>query len=176
MTELFDVPARPEYLAAVSKAGKSSYSEASKADLPVLIFSLHQGTFALPLQFLKEVLADRAIRSLPHNPSKIVRGVVNRHGRLQLAASLHQLFGLPSALSYERRLIVMEMDKQSWAFVADKVTGVDTLFQKDVAEPLTAQQLENAHYISGVVDWKGDVLYLLEPKAIFDALAKEVRL
>lgn len=122
----------------------------------VLLFRVGGEWLALsPLLFL-EVSEMRPIHSLPHRRSRVMLGLANVRGELQICLSLMELLGLPAAretaASARRRLLVGGPRAGKFVFPVDEVQG---LHRFDPAEarpvPSTLAQAASCH-VRGVFE------------------------
>ncbi|MBI3775622.1 MAG: chemotaxis protein CheW, partial [Gammaproteobacteria bacterium] len=65
--------------------------------LTVIIFRVGDEWFSLPVNYLQQVETRRAIHSIPHRNSSIVKGVVNVAGEVKMCFSLGALLGIEQA-------------------------------------------------------------------------------
>ena len=97
--------------------------------LKVIIFRVGDEWFSLPVNYLQQVEARRAIHSVPHRNSAIIKGVVNIAGEVKMCFSLGGLLGIEQASTpdttqrtavYEG-LVVLKQGKRSYVFPVTEV-------------------------------------------------------
>jgi chemotaxis-related protein WspD len=100
----------------------------------MVVFRIEEEWLALDVDVVVEVAEPRPVHRVPHRTDRLLMGIVNIRGELQLCVSLRDLLGIAgsdrlSEESAERddslsRLLVCEREGQRWAFAVDEVTGV----------------------------------------------------
>ncbi|WP_321866430.1 chemotaxis protein CheW [Paraburkholderia tropica] len=148
-----------------------------------LVFRVGAEWLALPAQALRYVGESRPVHSLPHRRSAAVLGVVNVRGVLTLAASLAELLHIDAVATVASasvrvatpRLLVTEWGGETTAFPVDDVDGVAWFGDDELLPaPATLAQAAGRH-VRGVFVWRGRSVGVLEPDALFGALARSLR-
>ncbi len=141
------------------------------------VFRLGDEWFALPTEVLSEVTEIRGIHRVPHNHSKVLRGLVNIRGELQLCVSLGFLFGLekseippPSGRKIHQRIVVIERDGERYVFPVSEVSAVHRFAKEDVWEPPSNITNESGTFLTGVLRVGSINTGLLDPDLLFNAL------
>ncbi len=150
--------------------------------ISVLIFRLGMEWLALTTQVCKEVAEMRRIHTLPHRSGRILLGLVNIRGEIQMCVSMRGLLGLeeaddPNQTMSQRaykRLIVIERGREGWVFPVDEVYGIHR-FHPDVLQdvPVTVAKAA-ATYTQGVIDCQEKHVGHLDDELVFSALKREV--
>lgn len=127
--------------------------------LTVIIFRVGNEWFSLPVNYLQHVEARRAIHSIPHQNSAIVKGVVNVSGEVKMCFSLGALLGIEqvSVLDPSQRtavyqgLIVLKNGKSSYVFPVTEVLELARISLEELkAVPSTVSTVA-ASYLLGLV-------------------------
>ncbi|CAG9204079.1 Chemotaxis signal transduction protein [Paraburkholderia tropica] len=160
-------------------------SRSSAGQTGSLVFRVGAEWLALPAQALRYVGESRPVHSLPHRRSPAVLGVVNVRGVLTLAASLAELLHIDASASATTsttaaraatpRLLVTEWGGETTAFPVDDVDGVAWFGAEELLPaPATLAHAAGRH-VRGVFVWRGRSVGVLEPDALFGALARSLR-
>ena len=115
----------------------------------IIIFSLDEPRYALPLSLVERVVRIVEITPLPKAPD-IVMGVINMHGQILPVINVRRRFNLPEReIRLEDQLIIVNTSKRMVALVVDSVSGVHKLEERELG--IAKQELPYAGYIEGVV-------------------------
>ena len=115
----------------------------------LIIFTLDDQRYALPLPAADRVVRMVAITPLPKAP-EIVLGVVNIHGRVIPVINVRQRFCLPQReIALTDQLLVVHTKRRPVALVADAVLDVIACAEQSLIE--TESILPRLDYVEGVV-------------------------
>jgi purine-binding chemotaxis protein CheW len=118
----------------------------------IVIFSLDASVgprYALPLSSVERVVRIVEITPLPKAPD-IILGIINMQGQVIPVINVRRRFHLPEReIELEDQLIIAKTSKRLVALVADSVSGVQRIEEKDIVN--ARQELPYAGYIEGVV-------------------------
>ncbi len=115
----------------------------------IVVFSLDEPRYALPLASVDRVIRIVEITPLPKAPD-IVMGVINMRGQVIPVINLRRRFRLPEReIRLEDRLIIATTSKRPAALVADSVSGVRRLEERELV--IAGQELPYAGYLEGAV-------------------------
>jgi chemotaxis-related protein WspD len=92
--ELFDREALPEYLDEWTRQLAAADSAAVADTVSWLLFRVGPEWLALEARCVVEVLSPRPIHRVPHRTNRLLLGLANIRGELQLCASLRELLGI----------------------------------------------------------------------------------
>jgi chemotaxis-related protein WspD len=103
--------------------------------IPLLVFRIGPEWLAFSTDCVSEVISPRPIHRVPHRTDRLLLGVANIRGELQLCASLQELLGIEappmaegvaagSMSASNQRMIVAELERNRWVFPVDEVQGV----------------------------------------------------
>ncbi len=184
---LLDRNAPAEYIdertAEVIKEGKKNQN---RNTLSVVVFRVGDEWLGLPTNIFQEVVEFRKIHSIPHRRGKILRGLVNIRGELQLCVSLGKLLGIRCGEVhgnnvingvYERMMLISKGDAR-YVFPVGEVRGILRYAQMELlSQPATA--LHNANnYLCGMLHWneKGQERHIgcLDENLLFTSLERGV--
>lgn len=141
------------------------------------VFRLGQEWFALPTAVLSEVTEIRGIHRVPHNHSKVLRGLVNIRGELQLCISLGFLFGLEKGdpqLTQRRkiheRIVVIEREDDRYVFPVSEVCAIHRFAVEEVCDAPATVAGRSGTFLTGVLRIGDRQAGLLDPDVLFTAL------
>lgn len=136
----------------------------------LVIFTLDDQRYALPLHAARRVVRMVAITPLPNAPG-IILGVLNFHGQVIPVINVRRRFRLPECkIALSDKLLVAHTAKRSVALVVDAVLDViEYSAQKLIA---TDNILPNIAYVKGVVKLP-DGLILIHDLDTFLSLEEE---
>lgn len=104
----------------------------------VLVFRLGGEWYALSTAVVREIAEARPVRRIAHRLGRLLEGLVNIRGELQLCIALDRLLGTRRQGETPARLILAEVDGQGFGFFADEVRGVERLAELAVELPPAA--------------------------------------
>jgi chemotaxis-related protein WspD len=162
------------YLSEQTANVASAAKPAQRADRSLLIMRLADEWLGLDTSAVTEVVTDRTIHRIPHRTGGAVLGLVNVHGQLQLAASLHKVVGLAESTtrSPTRRLVVTKREQENWVFPVDEVFNAVGFSRDDIqAAPMTVTAALGTH-TRGVVDWRDKKVGYLSIESLYAALRR----
>lgn len=141
------------------------------------VFRLGNEWFALPTTVLSEVTEIRGIHRLPHNHSRVLRGLVNIRGELQLCVSLGYLFELEKSEpltagrgKIHERIVVIERGGERYVFPVSEVSAIHRFSAAEVTEAPSNITNESGTFLSGVLKIGDRHAGLLDPDLLFHAL------
>ena len=136
----------------------------------IVVFTLDEPRFALPLSAVERVVRAIEITPLPKAP-EIVLGVINAQGRIIPVMDVRARFRLPTrAVDCADRFILARTSRRSVALVADDVVGIHELADGEFVS--AAPALPFAGYLHGVAQLD-DTLTLIYDLEQFLSLDEE---
>lgn len=146
------------------------------------VFRLGAEWFALPTEVLNEVTEIRGIHRIPHNSSRILRGLVNIRGELHLCVSLGYLFGLEKGVpkgsdrrQVHERIVVIERERERYVFPVSEVSAIHRFGDDQVTEAPATIANKSGTFLSGIVRIGARNAGLLDPALLFQALGRRLR-
>jgi purine-binding chemotaxis protein CheW len=116
---------------------------------PLVVFTLDEQRYALPLAAVERGIRVVEIVSLPKAP-EIVLGIINAQGRVIPVVNIRKRFRLPEReIHLSDQCIIAHTARRTVAFVVDEVSGV--LEPADQAVAAVEQILPKLVYVVGVV-------------------------
>ena len=115
----------------------------------LVVFTLDQQRYAVPLPAVERTVRMVEITPVPHTPD-IVLGVINARGRVLPVVDIRRRFGLPAREPRPSdQLLIAHTSKRAVALAVDAVNEVITLSGQEVVAGETI--LAHMGYISGAV-------------------------
>jgi len=132
--QLFEREPPAEYVRERTAQLSGQVAEEATGSEPMIVFRIEEEWLALDVDAVVEVAELRPVHRVPHRTDRLLMGVVNIRGELQLCVSLRALLGIDGSdrLSDDSsesegslcRLLVCDRQGQRWAFAVDEVAGV----------------------------------------------------
>lgn len=136
----------------------------------IVIFTLDDQRYALPLSATDRVVRMVAINPLPRLPD-IVLGVINLQGKVIPVINIRRRFGLPErALSLTDQLLVAHTARRAVGLIVDAVLDVIAYDAQSLIE--TENILPGLEYMEGVIKL-GDGLIFIHDLETFLSLEEE---
>ena len=128
----------------------------------LILFTIAQEHFALPLNYVQEVLKVPYIVKVPCAPPAIL-GIMNLNGVIVSVSSVHHIFDLPqSETTAMSRVIVTKNLKFQTGLLVDSIKCVMKVKQEDVQPPLTTLSTTTAECLEGEFYVNDDLVILLD--------------
>ena len=137
--------------------------------LEILEFTLGDGCYAFPLQWVSEVFRADEITEIPGAPA-FVKGVVNVRSRIYSVIDLSSLLALPAKSeatsdSTGDLLLILTSSEMEFAVYIDCLVGVRSLLLKRLQTSLPTLEGTQAEYFKGVTS---DRLVLLDVEKLLN--------
>ena len=179
---LFQQPPPAEYLQEWTQFLASERAGQLKQETSAMIFRLAEEWLALETDLFREVAEKRTVHRIPHRTNKVLLGLVNLRGGLQLCISLRELLGIAdtegrkSSLTREarERLVVVERQGVSWVFPVDEIYGIHR-FSADESEPVPVTVAKAARsFTKGIITVQDRKVGCLDDELVFYHLQRSV--
>lgn len=149
------------------------------ATASIVIFTLGVETLALPTHIFREVAEMRTLHRVPGVNSKLLMGMVNVRGEIQLCVALHHLLEIPVESKdgkpfADGRMLVVEHGGGMWVFPVNKVHGTWRYNPDDLDAPPATLEKAKTSYARGTIEWEGKTVGCLNEEAILAALKGSV--
>jgi len=139
----------------------------------ILVFTMDELAYALPLASVVKVIHSVEIRPLPEAP-EIISGIINIKGQIIPVADIRRRFGLTKhETGLNDHLIIADTGKREIAVLVDNVSGIRDLDKTQF--DLAKKSVQFAKYISGVAKID-DSLALIYDLELFMSLDEEKEL
>lgn len=147
------------------------------------VFRTGNDWLALPSHMIQEIVNMGQIHTIPNTTSKVLRGLVNIHGQLQICVSIGRVLGIekrkrtaeeldPDYISPERLVVVLQ-DNHLVAFPVSEVQGIKHYTTDMIKEPPVTISGSKAVYTKGILQLDGKDIGLLKNKPLFKTLIKD---
>lgn len=180
-SHLFERPPNEEYI----KEWTATLSQPTPPEqalnlLSVLIFRLGQEWLALPTIFFKEVTHQRQVHHIPHRRSKILQGIVNLNGELELYVALHELLQIEMSMvsssnrfPYQsNRMMAIIKEGKLWVFPVDEIEEIHSWNLLDLENvPVNLSKSKN-NYLRGIMKVENKSIGLLDDELLFASLKR----
>ena len=136
--------------------------------LHVVVFTLANECFALPVMQVREILRMQDITPLPKAPP-FVTGVVTVRGRVLAVVDVRKRFELEEAQQSEaRRIIIVRLPKVLVGLIVDGVEAVIAVPRETIQEaPEVVSGLLGKQYLSGIAQVGTRLILFLNVVAVF---------
>jgi chemotaxis-related protein WspD len=184
--QLLEREATPDYLAEWTSRMAEVDTATAAETRSLLIFRIGGEWLAIDARCVVEVVEPHRIHSVPHRTDRLLLGLANIRGELQLCVSLHELLGVDrsdataphssaSGSPSRERLIVVEHEQNRWAFPVDEVESVEHI-SADAMTNLPHTVERSPRFCSqAVFSYHDKRVGLLSESRLFQALQRTVR-
>jgi chemotaxis-related protein WspD len=182
---LFDRPPPDGYAAEWAERLAAPEPEPPGEAHPVLLFRVGEEWFALDVRVAVEVAPHRPVRRVPHQTDRVLAGLVNIRGELQLAVSLPHLFGTadapadsgaaPPVVAEAARMLVVEQAGARWVLVVDAVEDLYYVPARDLAGLPSTVAVGKRVFTRSAFAWRGHTVGYLDADRLFAALRRTFR-
>jgi len=126
----------------------------------ILVFTLDELFYALPLPIVIRVIHSMEIRHLPKAP-EIILGIINIRGRIIPVADIRKYFGLMAReIDQDDQLIITDTGKRQVAILVDSVTGIRNLATRQFVN--SKEALPFAEYSWGVANIDNELILIYD--------------
>lgn len=141
----------------------------------MLLFTVAQEIFAIPLLQVQEVLGVVPHRPLPGSPPHII-GLINRRRRVILIVELGMLLGMEPASVERPVMIICRHGKTLIALKVNSVDRVDTFLPTEIRPaPQLAVTSINPDLVSGIVEKDKKTIITLNLTPCFESVLREIK-
>ena len=136
--------------------------------LHVVVFTLANESFALPVVQVREILRLQEMTPLPKAPA-FMAGVINLRGRVLAVIDLRKRFELePASRSDEARIVIVRLPKALVGLIVDSVEEVLALPREAIqATPEVSSAHVGRQCLSGIAQVGTRLVLLLNTTAVF---------
>lgn len=126
----------------------------------IIVFTLDELLYALPLPAVVKVIHAVEIRHLPKAP-EIIAGIINVKGQIIPVADIRKRFGLEAhEINLDDRLIIANTGKREVAILVDKVTGIRDLTPRQMSD--AQETLPFAEQLKGVAKIDDELILIYD--------------
>ncbi len=147
----------------------------------VIVFRLGYEWFALSVGALEEITDVVPIHSIPHRRNKILRGMVNIRGSLQLCISVGTLFNISphnkesvTGRIIHERMIVVQRDTNKYVFPVSEVHNIQHYSQESLTQPPATIVRASNTFITGVLEVDDKRIGVIDPDLLFHVIQRNM--
>jgi chemotaxis-related protein WspD len=146
------------------------------------IFRLEREWLAFEAQIIQEIREMTVIRTLPHRSDRVLLGLVNIRGEIQLCISLKAFLEIETARDdcphispfVYQRLVVSQKNGSRWVFPVDEIYGIHRIYSDELSNvPVTVAKASDT-YTKSIIKWQDRPVSYLDDELLFYALDKKV--
>lgn len=124
-------------------------------------FQLYNEFYGINVMQVKEVLRYTHIAPVPGSPSHVL-GILNLRGNVVTVVDMRRCFHVKeSAISDRSRIIIVEVEQQTFGVLVDSVEEVVYLFDDDIDLPTNVHD-DNQRFVQGLANHQERLLILVE--------------
>jgi chemotaxis-related protein WspD len=177
---LFDGPPPEQYLDEQTRQVAQVPEQADARTAPVLLLRLGDEWLGLDVGVVVEIAQPRVIRRIPHRSDRLLLGLANIRGSLELCVDFRELLGIEPAVGDQqdprkRRWLVTEHGLHRWVLTTDEVAGVHRMTADAVGNVPSTVARRRRHFAHGVFSWQGKRVGYLSANRVFEALEESIR-
>ena len=126
----------------------------------IVVFTLDEQFYALPLPTVVRVIHAVEIRHLPKSP-EIISGIINIRGRIIPVVDIRKRLGLEAKeIDLDDRMIIADTGKRKVALPVNTVTGIKDLATRQFVN--SKEALPFAEYIKGVAKVNDELILIYD--------------
>lgn len=126
----------------------------------LVVFTLDEQGYALPLETVVRVIHAVEITNLPKAPH-IISGIINVKGQIIPVVDIRKRFGLtPRELIPDDQLIIADTGKRLVALLVGQVSGIQNITSRQQVD--TKETMPFAEYIKGVVKIENELILIYD--------------
>lgn len=179
---LFSRETPPEYVTEWTERLAQIVTQAPSDSVALVIFRLGRELFAWDARSVVEVTEPKVIRRIPHRTNRLLLGLVNIRGELQICMSLRELLSIPIGTDQgagtdhaQRRFMVTSQGASRWVLPVDEVSGVQRLPLTSLSNVPTTVSRSSSQFAQGVFTAEGRTIGYLADEHVFAALEGKLR-
>jgi chemotaxis-related protein WspD len=177
---LFDGPAPEQYLDEQTRQVAQTPDQADARTAPILLLRLGDEWLGLDVGVVVEIAQPRVIRRIPHRSDRLLLGLANIRGSLELCIDFRELLGIePTARDQgdprKKRWLVTEHGPHRWVLTTDEVAGVHHIAAEAVGNVPSTVARRRRHFARGVFSWQDRRVGYLSADRVFEALEGSIR-
>lgn len=140
----------------------------SQPEFQIIIFTLGQEEYGLPINAIQEIIMPQALTKIPRAP-EFVEGVINLRGHIIPIIDAKRKFNISAtAAGIDKRIIVIEHTNHTVGLIVDSVSEVVQIKSADIeAAPVEIE--DETDFISGIVKLKERLVILLDNENLFSS-------
>ena len=170
---LLDCEPPPAYLEEWGKRIAEPQETSAVALVPIVVFRTGGETFALTLDYVREVAEPPVVRRVPHRSSPLLLGVAAFRSELVGCVSLSALLSLPESQDEAQRAIVLGDDTPMWSLPVEEVLAVE-LADTEARETLPTTVTLGTPLALGVIETSQGRATLIDAERLMETLRRKL--
>ncbi|MBA2367883.1 MAG: chemotaxis protein CheW [Candidatus Protochlamydia sp.] len=141
----------------------------------IIVFCLAGEWWGMRTFFFKKIIMQLPIHKLPHKKGKLLLGIVNIEGKLEICISLNELLGIGSFLKRQdpaARMIVMAHESLLWVSPVDRVEGIYLINTKLLQNVPSTILNTTSNFLDGILLHNDKSIGIINEIGVFDSLKK----
>ncbi|VAW81543.1 hypothetical protein MNBD_GAMMA12-2501 [hydrothermal vent metagenome] len=146
-----------------------------------IIFRLAYEWFALSVSTLEEITDIVNIHSIPHRHDKVLRGMVNIRGSLQLCISVGALLNISphdkntiTDRIVHERMIVVQRDNNRYVFPVSEIQNIHHYTLDSLKQPPATIARATGTFITGVLEINDRRIGVIDPDLLFNVIQRNM--
>jgi len=146
-----------------------------------IVFRLGHEWFALSIEALEEITDIVPIHSIPHRRNKVLRGMVNIRGSLQLCISVGTLFSITphnkesvTGRIIHERMIVVQRETNKYVFPVSEVHNIQHYSVDSLKQPPATIIRASNTFITGVLEVDDKRIGVIDPDLLFHVIQRNM--
>lgn len=149
---------------------KARTIDVEEKKVKVVLFSLHDGLYALYGEHIKEILPLMTIYYVPGSPD-FIPGVINNRGEIESVVSINKFLGLPDSKNGQnRRIALAEKDEIRSGILVDSIEEVLDIPVNSITPPLDTLSQSLKEFVAGEFIHRDAHVTILDVGKIFARL------
>jgi len=138
----------------------------SNNELQIVAFRLGHAEYALPIEYVQEIIRVQPITRVPKAPFW-VEGVINLRGTVVTVCNLHKRFNMPDLQpTDETRITIIKLQETIAGILVDAASDVIRIPQGAVESPPDISGNMDKEYITGVAKVGERLMIVLDPQKL----------
>ncbi|OPY69546.1 MAG: CheW-like domain protein [Syntrophorhabdaceae bacterium PtaU1.Bin034] len=148
----------------------------------VMVFRIGNEWLALKTVLLQEATNMRSVHRIPFKSNNVFKGIVNVNGELLLCVSVADLLESFSEEATEktgstiyRRMLVVDKDRERYAFPVDEVLGIYRISSEELKEPPVTMSRSPNNLVEGIFNINEMKIGLLGENMLIPAFKRSLK-
>ena len=130
-------------------------------------FFLAGDKYAVDIMRIREVREWESVRDVPNSADEII-GIIDIRGKIVPILDLKQKFGFgANEIDDDKAVIILKSDESRLGFIVDSVSDIEKLYDKDIKDINSFNQITHTEYIKSVFTKDKTVIMMLDVDQLF---------
>ena len=132
-----------------------------------IVIKVGDEQYGIDITFIDNIIRMTRITRVP-KVANYIKGVINLRGEVIPVLSLRlKMYLPPDEITSNSRILILRTEKHGMiGFIVDAVKEVVTLEADQISKPSRSQDTDESHFISGVGQYNGSLISILDLGAI----------